>query len=61
MRLPNKFGGVRRDYRHAPKIGEHSVEVLREVGYNEAAIGAMLASGATVDGRPPEAAATRDR
>jgi crotonobetainyl-CoA:carnitine CoA-transferase CaiB-like acyl-CoA transferase len=62
MRLPNKFGGgVRRDYRPAPKIGEHSVEVLRETGYDEAAIGAMLASGATVDGRPPRKAVARDR
>jgi len=53
MRLPNKLsGGVRRDFRAAPKIGEHSIEILREAGYGDAAIEAMLASKATVDGRP---------
>jgi len=53
MRLPNKLsGGVRRDFRAAPKIGEHSVEILREAGYDNAVIDAMVASGATVDGRP---------
>jgi crotonobetainyl-CoA:carnitine CoA-transferase CaiB-like acyl-CoA transferase len=31
---------------HAPRFGEHSREVARELGYDEAAIGAMLASGA---------------
>jgi len=62
MRLPNKFGGgVRRDFRPAPKIGEHSVEILREAGCDEAAIDAMLASSATVDGRPPKKPLTRDR
>ena len=53
IKLPNKLsGGVRRDFRAAPKIGEHSVEVLREAGYDDAAIDAMLASRATLDGRP---------
>ncbi|MDH3286509.1 MAG: CoA transferase [Betaproteobacteria bacterium] len=53
MRLPNKLsGGVRRDFRPAPKIGEHSIEILSEAGYDDAAIEAMVASRATVDGRP---------
>ncbi len=53
MRLPNKLsGGARRDFRAAPKIGEHSIEILREAGYGDAAIEAMVASKATVDGRP---------
>ncbi len=53
MRLPNKLsGGVRRDFRAAPKIGEHSIEILREAGYGDAAIEAMVESKATVDGRP---------
>lgn len=53
MRLPNKLsGGVRRDFRPAPKTGEHSIEILREAGYDDAAIEAMVASSATVDGRP---------
>jgi crotonobetainyl-CoA:carnitine CoA-transferase CaiB-like acyl-CoA transferase len=52
MRLPNKLsGGARRDFRPAPKIGQDSVEILRELGYADAEIDAMLASGATVDGR----------
>jgi len=55
MRLPNKLsGGVRRDFRAAPKIGEHSIDILREAGYDDAAIEAMVASRATVDGRPPK-------
>ena len=53
MRLPNKLsGGVRQDFRAAPKIGEHSTEILREAGYDDATIEAMVATGATVDGRP---------
>jgi crotonobetainyl-CoA:carnitine CoA-transferase CaiB-like acyl-CoA transferase len=30
-----------------PRLGEHSVEVLREAGFTQAEIDAMLASGAT--------------
>ena len=53
IRLPNKLsGGVRRDFRAAPKIGEHSLEILREAGYDDASIEAMLATRATLDGRP---------
>jgi crotonobetainyl-CoA:carnitine CoA-transferase CaiB-like acyl-CoA transferase len=52
MRLPNKWStGTRREWSHAPKLGEHSVEILREAGYDMAAIEAMVASGATLDGR----------
>lgn len=52
MALPNRLtGGARPDFRPAPKIGQHSVEILREAGYDEAAIAAMVASGATLDGR----------
>ena len=35
--------------RPAPRLGEHSIELLREAGLDEAAIAAMLASRATVD------------
>ncbi|OGA23259.1 MAG: hypothetical protein A3I02_02935 [Betaproteobacteria bacterium RIFCSPLOWO2_02_FULL_67_26] len=52
MRLPNKWSsGVRREWNPAPKLGQHSVEILREAGYDDAAIDAMIASGATTDGR----------
>ena len=52
MRLPNRWStGTRREWNPAPKLGQHSVEILREAGYDSAAIDAMIASGATVDGR----------
>ena len=52
MRLPNKWSsGVRREWNPAPKLGQNSVEILREAGYDAAAIDAMIAGGVTVDGR----------
>jgi crotonobetainyl-CoA:carnitine CoA-transferase CaiB-like acyl-CoA transferase len=52
MRLPNKWSsGVRREWRPAPKLGQQSVEILREIGYADADINAMVADGITVDGR----------
>jgi len=33
--------------RHAPELGEHSTEILREAGYGEAAIEQLLESGVT--------------
>ncbi|MGO4391683.1 CaiB/BaiF CoA transferase family protein [Variovorax sp. M-6] len=39
--------------RHPPRIGEQSVEVLRDAGYSAAEIDALLASGVTLDGRCP--------
>ncbi len=46
--IPTTFsetpGSIRR---HPPRLGEHSVEVLREAGMDEGAIESMLASGAT--------------
>ena len=43
--------GARTDYLPAPKIGQHTVEILREAGYNDAQIDAMVAAGTAVDGR----------
>ena len=34
--------------RPAPRLGEHSAEILREAGYTDAEIGAMAADGVTV-------------
>jgi crotonobetainyl-CoA:carnitine CoA-transferase CaiB-like acyl-CoA transferase len=52
MDLPNQATfGRRRDFMHAPKLGQHSVEILREAGYGDAEIEAMVASGVTTDGR----------
>ena len=52
MALPNKLSrGVRTDFNPAPKIGQHSVEILGELGYAEAEIEKLVAGKVTVDGR----------
>ncbi len=40
--------------RHQPKLGEHSVEILREIGVSPGEIEHMLQNGATIGGRGPE-------
>jgi crotonobetainyl-CoA:carnitine CoA-transferase CaiB-like acyl-CoA transferase len=35
----------------APKVGQHTIEILREAGYQDAAINKMIADGIAVDGR----------
>ncbi|HEX3171965.1 MAG TPA: CoA transferase, partial [Burkholderiales bacterium] len=55
MALTNQStAGAREDFMPAPKIGQHTFEVLREAGYSEAAIAAMVAAGSAVDGRLPQ-------
>jgi crotonobetainyl-CoA:carnitine CoA-transferase CaiB-like acyl-CoA transferase len=50
--LPNKLSrGARSDFHGAPKIGQHSVEILREIGLADDAIDTMISGGVTTDGR----------
>jgi crotonobetainyl-CoA:carnitine CoA-transferase CaiB-like acyl-CoA transferase len=52
MSLPNKLSrGARSDFSAAPKIGQHSVAILRELGYDDKDIDAMVSKHVTVDGR----------
>lgn len=52
MRLPNKTSfSARREFKPAPKLGQQSVEVLRDAGLSEAQIEALVASGGVIDGR----------
>jgi len=52
FRLPNKWSsGTRREWNPAPKLGEQSVDILRELGYEAAEIDALVAAGVTLDGR----------
>jgi crotonobetainyl-CoA:carnitine CoA-transferase CaiB-like acyl-CoA transferase len=53
LAFPNRFsGGGRDDYRPAPRLGGDSVAILRDLGYRDGEIDAMVRSGVTVDGRP---------
>ena len=52
MRLPNKWScGTREGWTPAPKLGEQSIEILREAGLSEDDIQALVTAGATIDGR----------
>jgi crotonobetainyl-CoA:carnitine CoA-transferase CaiB-like acyl-CoA transferase len=52
MRLPNKTSfNARRQLMGAPKLGQHSVEVLRDAGLADAEIQVLIGSGAVIDGR----------
>ena len=39
--------------RHAPRLGEHSLEVLRDIGYSDERIEALIAGGVTASPEPP--------
>ena len=49
--IPSRWNGATLPIsRHAPRVGEHSVSILKEAGIAAEEIAALLASGATVDG-----------
>ncbi len=50
--IPPRFSRTPGEIRHLqPRLGEHSVEILSEAGFAQSEIDALLASGATRDGR----------
>jgi formyl-CoA transferase len=55
---PLKVHGVTKvPARRAPELGEHNYEVLAELGFDEAAVGALRAGGAIPQDKPAEAVA----
>ena len=49
-KLANVFsGGARENEGHAPLMGQHTREILAEVGYAKAEIEALLAAGAVTE------------
>lgn len=52
IKPPNALScGTRQDYLPTPKLGQHSVEILHELGYEDTEIEEMARSGTTIDGR----------
>lgn len=47
--------GHRTDWRPAPRLGEHTTEVLREAGFADDELATLLAAGAACQAPPPEA------
>jgi crotonobetainyl-CoA:carnitine CoA-transferase CaiB-like acyl-CoA transferase len=48
MRAPDRWSGTPPGaLRPAPRLGEHSVEILGEAGYTAAEIDALIAAGVT--------------
>lgn len=58
IKLPAKFSRTPpHNPRHAPHLGEHSAEVLREAGLSESEINALIERGVVVDAGRPQAGA----
>jgi crotonobetainyl-CoA:carnitine CoA-transferase CaiB-like acyl-CoA transferase len=52
--VPNRWSEARReDYLPPPKIGQHSVEILEEIGYPADQVRALIERAVIVDGRVP--------
>ncbi|WP_426958949.1 CaiB/BaiF CoA transferase family protein [Muricoccus radiodurans] len=52
--VPNRFGGgMREDELPAPRLGQHTREVLRGIGYDEAELDRLEAAGAIADAAAP--------
>lgn len=52
LRLPNKTSfSARAPVEGAPKFGQHSAEVLRDAGLDDAEVAALISAGAVIDGR----------
>jgi crotonobetainyl-CoA:carnitine CoA-transferase CaiB-like acyl-CoA transferase len=48
FRLPNRWSsGARREWNPAPKLGQHSAEILQEAGYSDEEIQDMMKKGVT--------------
>jgi crotonobetainyl-CoA:carnitine CoA-transferase CaiB-like acyl-CoA transferase len=54
MAVPTEWSESPPEYRrHAPRLGEHTREVLREAGYTDSAIESMIKAGAAMEGGKP--------
>ena len=57
LQIPSEWSGTKPAYRlPAPLLGEHTREILREAGFADAAIEAMIAAGAANAAEPSDAA-----
>jgi crotonobetainyl-CoA:carnitine CoA-transferase CaiB-like acyl-CoA transferase len=60
--IPSRWNGVAlKITRHAPRLGEHSLAVLKEAGIAADDIDALVRSGGTIDGELPAKAAVAAR